>query len=44
MKSTTILRASHIARTERENTQSESGTADFESGQLEGRSYGRWVV
>ena len=44
IKNTTILRATHIARTERGNTHSESGTADFESGQLEGRRYGRWVV
>ena len=43
-QSTTILRATHTARTERENTHSESGTADFESGQLEGRRYGRWAV
>jgi hypothetical protein len=44
MKSTTILRATHIARTERENTHSQSGMADFESGQLEVRRHGRWVV
>jgi hypothetical protein len=44
MKSTTILRATHIARTERENTHGESGMADFESGQLELRRHGTWVV
>ena len=44
MKGTAILRATHIARTERENTHSESGTADFERGQLEGKRYGRWDV
>jgi hypothetical protein len=44
MKNTTILRATHIARMERENTHNESGRADFESGQLEGRRYGRWVM
>jgi hypothetical protein len=44
LKSTKILSATHIARTERENTLSESGTADFVGGQLEGRRYGKWVV
>jgi hypothetical protein len=37
MKRTTILWAAHIARTERGNMYSVSGTAYIESGQSEGR-------